>query len=78
MNNETNAATLAECYASSCRFNNNGECKIAGLEIGKKGRCMNYTRWTKKDLSQYLNERGLSDKAVEQIISEAEKNGGTH
>lgn len=76
MDNET--PKLAKCYAAYCKFNNNGSCKMAGLEIGKNGTCMNFAKWTKKKLRQYLAARGLSDTAVERIIAEAEKNAGVN
>lgn len=76
MENET--AKLAKCYALYCRFNCSGSCKMAGLEIGKNGTCMNFAKWTKKKFRQYLAARGLSDTAVERIIEGAEKNAGVN
>ena len=74
---QTPATMLAACYASACRFNHGGTCNILGLEIGKSGRCLNFEERTTDKLRQYLAERGLPDAAIEQIIAEAAKNGGT-
>lgn len=65
------------CYAATCRFNRAGMCNILALEIGKSGRCLNFEERTADKLRQYLTERGLPQAAIEQIIAEDEKNGGT-
>lgn len=48
-----------------------------GLEIGKSGRCLNFEERTTEKLRQYLEERGLTEAAIKQIIAEAGENGGT-
>lgn len=74
--NGSQATALAACYAAGCRFNNgNGSCQFIGLEIGKSGRCLNYEERTPEKLLAYLEERGLSQKEIEQIMREA-SNGG--
>ena len=71
------ATVLAACYAGTCRFNHGGVCNILGLEIGKSGRCLNFEERTTEKLRQYLEERGLTEAAIKQIIAEAGENGGT-
>lgn len=71
------ATVLAACYAGTCRFNHGGVCNILGLEIGKSGRCLNFEERTTEKLRQYLDERGLTEAAIKQIIAEAGENGGT-
>jgi len=71
------SAMLAVCYAGTCRFNHGGVCNILGLEIGKSGRCLNFEEQTAEKLRQYLEERGLTEAAINQIIAETVKNGGT-